>query len=203
MKKLLLSSFLFGCFLLASGQTTETDQNAENLTIDQQFEELYRKSGNYQEYEVAKKSWLLDLQKNISDSIAALQTQVNDFQNQLSTQTAQIADLQNSNSDLTKQLTDTQQAQNSIGFLGFLDMHKNAYRFVMWSLIIVVSGLFFFYLARFKQSHVHTRNAQEALKNLEEEFDSYRARAMEREQKAMRRLQDEINKNKYSNTAKK
>jgi uncharacterized membrane-anchored protein YhcB (DUF1043 family) len=190
--------------MLVSGQTDETDQNTENLTIDQQFDELYRKSGNYQEYEVAKKTWLLDLQKNISDSIAALQIQVRDFQNQLANQAAQIADLQNSNATLTKQLADTQQAQNSIGFLGFLDMHKNAYRFVMWSLIIVVAGLFFFYLFRFKQSHVHTRNAQEALKNLEEEFDSYRARAMEREQKAMRRLQDEINKNKYSSsTAKK
>ena len=49
---------------------------------------------------------------------------------------------------------------------------------------------------RYKKAHVYTKAAQEKQSNLEEEFETFRQKALEREQKVRRQLQDEINKNK-------
>lgn len=196
---ILFSFFYFGGF----GQAIPPGETSKSLSIDQQFEDLYRKSGNYQEYEVAKKVWLLDLQKNIADSLQGLKTELLRLQSEVTRQQNTITDLQNQNSQLQSALTDLQQAQNSIGWLGFIDMHKNYYRLLMWGLLILVSVLFAVFYFKFKAANVHTKNAQNALKELEEEYENHRQRAMEREQKAMRRLQDEINKNKYATSSKK
>jgi predicted negative regulator of RcsB-dependent stress response len=70
----------------------------------------------------------------------------------------------------------------------------------MWFIIIVLLGLFLLFYYKFRQSNIITEYAKNALNDLEEEYATHRQKALEREQKAMRKLQDEINKNKYKNT---
>ncbi|MEX0314527.1 MAG: tRNA (guanine-N1)-methyltransferase, partial [Allomuricauda sp.] len=52
------------------------------------------------------------------------------------------------------------------------------------------------FIYRFRNSNVLTSQAKEALADLEKEFEEHRRRALEREQKISRQLQDELNKNK-------
>lgn len=203
MKKIFYLILLSIFYTVGFGQEIPPERNSNTLSIDQQFEDLYKKSGNYQEYEVAKKVWLLDLQRNIADSLNGLKTDLLRLQTEVERQQNSIADLQNQNAELQTSLSNLQRAKNSIGWLGFIDMHKNYYRLLMWGLLILVSVLFAVFYIKFKGAHVHTKNAQNALSELEEEYENHRQRAMEREQKAMRRLQDEINKNKYATTSKK
>jgi hypothetical protein len=59
---------------------------------------------------------------------------------------------------------------------------------------LIVSLLFFIF--QFKQSNAITIESKLALKESEKEFDIYKVKALEREQRAMRRLQDELNKRK-------
>lgn len=203
MKKIIYLTLFSFLNILCFGQETLTSENPEKQSIDAQFEELYKKSGNYQEYEVAKKVWLLELQKNINDSLQSLKSQLVQLQAEVNSQQTVMASLQSENSSLKDTLSEQQKAQNSIGWLGFIDMHKNYYRILMWSLLIVVTAMLLFFYRKFKNADVHTKRAQNALKELEAEYETHRQRAMEREQKAMRRLQDEINKNKYASASKK
>ena len=53
-----------------------------------------------------------------------------------------------------------------------------------------------FFIIKFKQSNIITIESKQALKESEKEFDIYKEKALEREQKAMRKLQDELNKKK-------
>jgi hypothetical protein len=55
-----------------------------------------------------------------------------------------------------------------------------------------------FFVFRFKSSNTLTNQAQKLLNETEEEFETYKRVAIEREQKVRRELQDEINKHKYS-----
>ncbi|MAM18272.1 MAG: hypothetical protein CME35_04800, partial [Gramella sp.] len=47
---------------------------------------------------------------------------------------------------------------------------------------------------KFKSSHTATREARQKLQETEKEFDTYRSKALEKEQRLGRMLQDERNK---------
>lgn len=196
-----------GWFAFGLSQENELQPETKNepQTIDYQFEEVYRKSGNYndekgQTYEVARKSWLLELQKNVTDTLSNYKSEQKKQFAEINLQKQQIDSLTVYRDLLLQQLEDTKKTKDNIGFMGFLDMHKNFYRFVMWFIIIVLLGLFLLFYYKFKQSNIITEYAKNALNDLEEEYATHRQKALEREQRAMRKLQDEINKNKYKNT---
>ncbi len=63
----------------------------------------------------------------------------------------------------------------------------------------IIFGLLVFlilFVYKFKNSNALTQSAKAALADVEEEFEQHRRRALEREQKISRKLQDEINKKK-------
>jgi len=65
---------------------------------------------------------------------------------------------------------------------------------MMWSIIgILLSGLLLF-IFRFKNSNTLTRQAKIKLDELELDFEDYKRKALEKEQKLGRQLQDERNK---------
>ncbi|MDP2060123.1 MAG: tRNA (guanine-N1)-methyltransferase [Flavobacteriaceae bacterium] len=196
-----------GWFVLGLSQESEsqTETKSEPQTIDNQFEEVYLKSGNYndekgQTYEVARKVWLLELQSNVMDTLSNYKSEIQKQFAEINAQKQQIDSLTAYRNQLLQQLEETKKTKDNIGFMGFLDMHKNFYRFVMWFIIIVLLGLFLLFYYKFKQSNIITEYSKNALTDLEEEYTTHRQKALEREQKAMRKLQDEINKNKYKNT---
>jgi len=66
----------------------------------------------------------------------------------------------------------------------------------MWSVVGILAALLFLFIYRFNASNRITREVKAKLSETEHEFEEHRKRALEREQKVMRKLQDEINKNK-------
>jgi hypothetical protein len=72
----------------------------------------------------------------------------------------------------------------------------------MWSIIGALLALLIFFVYKFNNSNVVTKEAKLALSEMEEEFEEHRKVALEREQKVRRQLQDEINKQKDSKKTK-
>jgi hypothetical protein len=52
----------------------------------------------------------------------------------------------------------------------------------------------FYFIFKFSKSNILTKEAQNNLLDIEQEFEEYRKKSIEREQKLRRQLQDEINK---------
>ncbi len=61
---------------------------------------------------------------------------------------------------------------------------------------MVLAALLALFIFKFNQSNIITKQVKVRLQETEDEFDAHRKRALEREQKVMRKLQDEINKRK-------
>ena len=80
-------------------------------------------------------------------------------------------------------------------------MSKPTYKLIVWSFVGVLIVLLSFFIFKFKNSNVLTLEAKKALAEMEEEFENHRRRALEREQKVMRKLQDEINKQRKASTS--
>ncbi len=187
--------FAINISFISAQNTTEEKLSLRSGSIDNQFEYVIRKSNRYQEYKVVKTNWLYTLKANTLDSLNALNKQLADTEKIVENQEKEIEVLKSNLSETNATLDQTNQEKNSMSLFG-LQMTKTGYNALLWSIIAGLLALFLLFVYKFKNSNAITRNAKLALAETEEEFEAHRKRALEREQKVMRRLQDEINKQK-------
>ncbi|WOD43676.1 tRNA (guanine-N1)-methyltransferase [Hwangdonia lutea] len=193
---------LFFISTLTSFAQAKSDDapNLSNGTIDQQFDYVLRKSGNFkgtngQAYEAVKRSMFLTLRAHTIDSLNTLKSKLESSKNTVETQQKEIDDLKSSLNSTQSTLEATNLEKDSMSLLG-MQMSKTNYNVLMWTIIAGLLALFILFVYKFNNSNAVTRDAKKALAEIEEEFDDHRRTALEREQKVRRQLQDEINKQK-------
>jgi len=164
-------------------------------SVKNQFDYLIKKSNRYQNYKVVQYNWLRKLKLNVADTLVENQKEILGNYKIINTQKATIDSLQaiikNSNETIQTLTTEKQ----SISFLG-IQINKATFKSILFFIIGALAILLVFFISKFKQSNSITQHTKEALKELEDEYNEHRTRALEREQKVMRKLQDELNKNK-------
>ncbi|WP_109298950.1 tRNA (guanine-N1)-methyltransferase [Aquimarina sp. AU474] len=188
---ILLFSFSTGAY--AQEEELTAEQALRQESIKGQFDVVIKKSGRYQEYKVVKQVWLNKLKANTIDSIKTLESKLNTSNLQISEQKSTIAGLNESLAKTNENLTSVTGEKDSMNFMG-ASVTKSSYKTVMW---LIVGGLLLFlgfFIYKFRNSNAITVQARKALAETEAEFEEHRRRALEREQKVMRKLQDEINK---------
>lgn len=164
-------------------------------SVKNQFDYLIDESYSYKDYKNIKLNWLTKLKANVSDSLAVAKktsfTNLETIKNQGET----IKNLNDSLVKLETTITTLTTEKQSISLFGN-QLGKSFFKTLMFSIIGILIILLVFFISKFKQSNNITIHTKGALKEVEEEFDSHRKTALEREQKVMRKLQDELNKQK-------
>jgi len=187
--------------LLAAGfawsQEAEPEPSLDGGTIESQFEFLYRKSGNYnaegRRYEVVRKIQLDKLRGNILDSLSESRSKVAELNATITRHEGTIEDLNGKLENTTAQLTEVTEEKDSMSFFG-VQVSKITYNLILWTIIIVLMLFLLLFIYKFRRSNVLTQEAKVKLGDLEAEYEEHRRRALEREQRISRQLQDEINK---------
>jgi len=182
-------------FSIAQTKPAEEKLSLNKGTIDNQFEYVIRKSNNYQEYKVVKKNWLYSLKAHTLDSLKAVHGQLASTEQIVANQAKEIEVLKTNLAETQNTLTTTNEEKDSMALFG-MQMSKTGYNVLMWSIAAGLLATLLFFIFKFNNSNAITRNAKKQLAETEEEFEAHRKRALEREQKVMRRLQDELNKQK-------
>lgn len=172
-----------------------TTINAQQQSIDQQFEELIKKSNNYQEYKVVKKEKINSLRKNVSDSISLLEEHILTATSEIDQQKNIISSLNKELETTKNELTTSKEKENGIVVLGILTQ-KSTYNLIVYSTLAILLAIIFILFVKFKSSFGIIKSTKEKLAETDEEFENFRQRSLEREQQIRRKLQDEINKNK-------
>jgi len=192
---LFLSFFIIFSFSSFSQSKKLNYENFKTQTIENQLQTILTKSNSYQNYKVIKKNWLEQLSINLSDTIHLFKTQLTTTQNLLNEQKTNISQLKENLQNINAKLAHTIQEKNSISLLG-IQTDKSTYNKITWLIILILLILFTLFVLKFKRSNLLTKQANKLLKETEHEFELHRTKALEREQKVMRKLQDEINKHK-------
>ncbi len=177
----------------AQEENVTAEQALKQENIEKQFDVVIQKSGRYQEYKVIKQVWINKLKANTLDSIKTLETKLNESNLQITKQKTTITGLEESLAKTNENLAGVTKEKDSMSFFGAL-VTKSSYNTIMW---LIVGGLLLllgFFIFKFKNSNAVTLQAKKTLAETEAEFEDHRRRALEREQKVMRKLQDEINK---------
>ncbi len=185
--------FSFSLAINAQEENVTVEQALKQENIQEQFDIVIKKSGRYQEYKVIKQVWINKLKANVIDSLKTVEGKLSTTNKQIADQKTTITGLEESLAKTNENLAAVTQQKDSMSFFG-ASLTKSSYKTIMWVIIGVLLALLGFFIYKFKNSNAITVQAKKALAETEEEFEEHRRRALEREQKVMRKLQDEINK---------
>jgi len=185
--------FLFSTSALQGQGRSQVDPAWETGTIENQIDFLIQSSNNYQDYKVIKKASIFQLKSIILDTLNSVGQKLSSSQTKVREQENAINSLNTQQKNLQEELDKTNKEKGSINFMG-MQMNKGAYQGLMWTIIAGLLGFLGFFILRFRQSHVITAQARKDLSDMQGEFEDHRKRSLEREQKAMRKLQDVLNK---------
>ncbi|MCA0133046.1 tRNA (guanine-N1)-methyltransferase [Winogradskyella alexanderae] len=197
---ILTISFQISFSQSANAQSQEEELSLNSGTIDNQFEYIFQKSGNFkglngQKYEAVKYNSLLTLKAHVLDSLKTTYAKLDVSEKTVENQKKEIEDLKTQLKNTQTTLGETEAEKNSMALFG-IQLGKTNYNVLMWSIIAGLFALLVFFILKFKGSNALTKAAKLKLEEVESEFEEHRRIALEREQKVRRQLQDEINKNK-------
>ncbi len=181
----------------ANAQVESQELSLDKGPITNQFEFIYKKSGNYRSegkrYEVVRILSLDKLRQNVLDTLKVYATKENELKTTISGHETTIASLNKKLEETTNNLAGVTEEKDSMSFLGML-VSKGTYNTILWTIITGLLGLLLFFIYKFRRSNILTQEAKTSLSEVEDEYEDHRRRALEREQKISRQLQDEINK---------
>jgi len=196
MKQLLALIIVFFTYSIHFSQVTEIKQTIDTpKSIEDQFDFIFNKSNNYTQFKVVKRDWLIKLKKQALDSLKNIETELKKAELKIVDQQNSIVKSEKSLGEVEQKLLSVTNKKDAMPFLG-IPMTKNSYTIMTWSIVLLLLSFLSFFIYKFNRSNTITKEAQKNLKELEFEFEDHRRRALEREQKVMRKLQDELNKKK-------
>ncbi|AOW17312.1 hypothetical protein LPB03_07505 [Polaribacter vadi] len=165
----------------------------EDNSLEGQFDKIYRISTTYQVYKVIGKDKYLELKKNVLDSLKDAKNLISEKESLLKAERDNIKGTKDLLLKTQSELEASKKNENSISLFG-TELSKTNYNLLLWSIIIVSLLALFYFIFKFSQSNVLTKEAQNNLLDVEQEFEEHRKKSLEREQKLRRQLQDEVNK---------
>lgn len=188
-------NYIFAVFILVSvfQINAQTDSLKTDTPIQDEFTKLIEESNNYQGYKVVDYDKLIELRNTTRNYITELKEEIIVQKNTADQQNDEIQKLKSQLQSTQEDLNRVTEEKDALMFLG-MPFSKGGYKAMMWGIVAVLVVLLLILFFRYKSSHASTRDAKQKLQETEKEFDAYRTKALEKEQRLGRMLQDERNK---------
>jgi hypothetical protein len=165
----------------------------EKGTVENQFNFILEKSSKYEDYKVVKEGWLYVLKSHVMDSVKSLKKGLRESHKTINVKQAEIDSIKQELAGIGEQLTTSLNEKNSLRFLGIL-MGKSSYNSLMWTILLSLAALLAVFIMLFKRSQSVTNQTKTDLQELKDEFETFRKRALDREEKLSRKYLDDLNK---------
>lgn len=192
MKSKILTLIVVVAFFIISPQA-----KSQTAPIDSLCDNLFHSSNKYIENEIVYRvvRWqnmnaffeeikMLDTEKSNKIDISA--QKIKDLEGELTTQ-------KEAYEKLNAKYEHEVEVNDAMEFMTLL-IPKKKYNFIMWSLIVILIAVLVVFYLMYKRSHQVTQDAEAELKDKIDEFESYRKRALKREQEVSSSYMREINK---------
>jgi septal ring factor EnvC (AmiA/AmiB activator) len=182
---LLVAVFPFAVF----AQNGTIESAYDTLTIESQFDYLFKRSNRYEEYKVMRMSSYEALKQNSLDSIKVYSDQISKLNQEIGHLNTKIESQASEIEKVTTELDETRLKQDSMNFLGLL-VSKEAYNGIMWGIVVcllILAGVLF---SLFKKGHAVVKATKERLEEVQSDLENHRKNALIREQKLARELMD-------------
>lgn len=184
--------------LLSSSMITFAQENKDNFslekgTIEHQFQFVIEKSSRYQDFKVVKEGWLHTLKAHVTDTVKTLKRKLLNANNTIAAKQVEVDSVRKELATTDGKFATALKEKNSLRFLGIL-MSKSTYNSVMWTIVLVLAGGLAIIIFLFRRSQTVTSQTKKDLQELKDEFEVFRKRALDREEKLSRKYLDDLNK---------
>lgn len=183
----------FTAILLSAISFAQETDIEDNNSIKNQFDKIHRISTTYKIYKVISIDRYQVLKQNVLDSLNSSKQLISEKESLLVTERSSVKETKVLLAKTKLELDTALKKENSISLFG-IQLSKTAYNLSLWSVIITLLIGLSYFIFKFFRSNILTKEAQNNLVDVEQEFEQHRKKTLEREQKLRRQLQDEINK---------
>jgi|GEM_PF-2278003 len=192
--------FIIGLLLISTNTIGQTNTSVAD-SIDEQFEEMIESSNNYQDYKVVKLNKISNLRAETLKQINRLSEEIETLNEKNEQQAQELVQIENkletSNADLEK----AEKRKDEFTWLG-MQIQKGSYQNMVYGIIILLVLILLFLIVRYRNNKAETIESRKKLAEVEAEYDEYRKKALETQQKLGRELQDERLKSTNSDSGK-
>jgi len=144
-------------------------------------------------YKMVAKYRLDQLWKNISDTLRKERAEKKSLQQKLTDQGKTVTYLKTEISGKDASLNESNDKLNEIKLLG-ISFDKGTYSIIVWSIIGVLVIALIIIVARSGKSISEAKHRSQLYNEISDEYQAYKSKAVEKERKLARELQDERNK---------
>lgn len=162
---------------------------AQTSEIVKSFDSLVINSNNWQEYRVIKKVDLESFKIELNFKSDSINTILKNLKENIASIEKKLDSAQKNNASLKTELDNLKNANDEIEFIG-LSMPKSTYSILVWSIIIILTLAFVLMFIKYRNKNIVTQEIKENLENTTKEFEEYKHRAIEKQQKLGRELLD-------------
>jgi len=144
-------------------------------------------------YKMVAKYRLDQLWKNVGDTLRKERAERKGLQQKLADQGKTVSYLKTEISGKDASLNESTDKLNEIKFLG-ISFDKGTYSIIVWSIIGVLVIALIIIVARSGKSISEAKHRSQLYNEISDEYQAYKSKAVEKERKLARELQDERNK---------
>ncbi|MGX1025304.1 hypothetical protein [Flavobacterium sp. CS20] len=164
-------------------------QAQQKNDIVKSFDSVVNSGGNYQEYKVIKRAKLNAFKDNLASTRDSLVSKISILQEHIKEIEKNSKSLNSQNQALKSELSQIKNAKDQISFLG-IDMSKSNYLIMVWVIIFILILILILIYIKYRNRNIITLELKENLRNINKEFEDYKHRAIEKQQKLGRELLD-------------
>jgi hypothetical protein len=179
--KFIIIAMLVLAVIKVNGQTTMPDELNKNM-LKEQMNYLEERTRIYENYRAIREDMFQKIKMNLIDTLSATQSRITDLSNSISIR-KHIIDSLNATLETTKSsLEEITRTKNSIRVLG-IEVNKVTYNTLMWTIVIGLVAFLAIGFLIFKRNLSVTTIAKQDLKEIKEEFETYRKTTREAREK--------------------
>jgi hypothetical protein len=171
----------------------DKDQNTD-LTLSGQYKfMLSRTRTSADGYKLVNPNRLTTLWNNVEDSLKKERADKKALNRKIADHEKTIGYLKTEMAGKEASLSDRKDQINEISFLG-MSFNKGTYSLIVWSIIGVLTAALAFVISKSASKIAEAKHRTELYDEIAGEYQNYKAKAVEKERKLARELQDERNK---------
>jgi F0F1-type ATP synthase membrane subunit b/b' len=190
------TTILLICVLAVVGVYAQTASDAlerDNQTLRERYLVMKNKSQNYQEYKVIKENILDGMWKIVQDSMNVKQASIRQAQGEINKLKQELQ--QNIGALKTKEesMQDVLYSSTHISVLG-IDFDKGVFAAIVGILVLLLGLVIAVIYYTLKMMRKNLSEKIELMNSISSEYEDYKRRAMDKQTKLSRELQNERNK---------
>jgi hypothetical protein len=190
------TTILLICVLAAVGVSAQTANDAlerDNQTLRERYLVMKNKSQNYQEYKVIKENILDGMWRIIQDSLNVKQASIRQAQSEINKLNQELEENKGALKSKEESMQDVQYASTHITVLG-IDFDKGFFAAMVGVILLILGLVIAVIYYTLKMMRKNLSEKIELMNSISSEYEDYKRKAMDKQTKLSRELQNERNK---------